>query len=62
MSRPEGMRSGTLPRLSAADVQDKWEEAMLLAWWREAAKLSQINCSEADPSGEDQTVQGFSVD
>lgn len=55
--RLEGVRSGTLPRWSAADVQDEWKAAMLLAWWQEAAQLSQLNCGKADPLGEDPTIQ-----
>lgn len=55
--RSKGMRSGTLPRLTAADVKDEWEEAMLLAWWQEAAQLSQHNRGKADPLGEDLTIQ-----
>ena len=55
--RPAGTRSGMFPRLTAADFQDEREEAMLLAWWQEAAKLSQINRSKADPLGEDLTIQ-----
>lgn len=55
--RSEGMRSGTLPRLTAADVKDEWEEAMLLAWWQEAAQLSELNRSKSDPLGEELTIQ-----
>jgi hypothetical protein len=55
--RPSGTRGG-LPMLSADDVTDEWEIALLEAWWRKAAELSELNRSEQDPLGEDPTIQG----
>ncbi|MBN8560222.1 MAG: hypothetical protein J0L70_06855 [Leptolyngbya sp. UWPOB_LEPTO1] len=57
--RQEGTRAGGLPRLTAADVQNEWEIALLLEWWREAAKLSQINRGQPQPDdlGEDLTIE-----
>ena len=55
--RPERVRSGTLPRWTTADFQDEWKRAMLIAWWREASRLSQLNCSKTSPLGEDPTIQ-----
>ncbi|MCU0567220.1 MAG: alpha/beta hydrolase [Oculatellaceae cyanobacterium Prado106] len=56
--RPAGTRAGDLPRLTAEDVTDEWEQALLLEWWREAAALSELNRKEQDPLGEDLTIQG----
>jgi hypothetical protein len=56
--RPEGTRSGNLPRLTADDIEDEWEKALLLEWWQEAAKLSELNRSQHDPAGEALTIQG----
>ncbi|BAY59490.1 hypothetical protein NIES2135_63670 (plasmid) [Leptolyngbya boryana NIES-2135] len=57
--RPEGTRAGWLPRLTAADIQDEREVTLLLEWWREAARLSQINRSHPQPDflGEDLTIE-----
>jgi hypothetical protein len=55
--RPAGTRAGNLPKLSADDITDEWEEMLLLEWWREAARLSEANRSELDPLGEDSTIQ-----
>jgi hypothetical protein len=55
--RPSGTRSGSVPKLTADDVKDEWEQALLLEWWREAAALSELNRSEKDPLGEDLTIQ-----
>jgi len=56
--RPLGTRAGSLPKLTAEDVKDEWEESLLTEWWREAARLSEANRSKHDPLGEDLTIQG----
>jgi len=56
--RPAGTRAGNLPRLTADDVQDEWDKALLMEWWQEAARLSELNRSQPDPLGEDLTIQG----
>ena len=56
--RPSGTRAGSLPKLTAEDVKDEWEESLLTEWWREAARLSEVNRSRHDPLGEDLTIQG----
>ena len=56
--RPSGTRAGSLPKLTAEDVKDEWEESLLTEWWREAARLSEANRSRHDPLGEDPTIQG----
>jgi hypothetical protein len=55
--RPAGTRAGGIPQLTADDVTEEWEQALLLDWWREAAVLSELNRSEKDPLGEDVTIQ-----
>jgi hypothetical protein len=55
--RPTGTRSGGIPRLTADDVTDEWEQTLLVAWWREAAALSALNRKEKAPLGEDLTIQ-----
>jgi hypothetical protein len=55
--RPPGRRSANVPQLSAQDVEDGWEQELLVAWWREAAALSQANRSDNDPLGEDPSIQ-----
>ncbi len=55
--RPAGTRAGTLPKLTADDVKEEWEESLLFEWWQEAAKLSEQNRSQHDPLGEDLTIQ-----
>lgn len=56
--RPSGTRAGRLPKLTAEDVKDEWEESLLTEWWREAARLSEVNRSRHDLLGEDLTIQG----
>ncbi len=55
--RPAGTRAGNLPKLTADDVQDEWEESLLFEWWQEAAKLSEQNRSQHEPLGEDLSIQ-----
>jgi PGAP1-like protein len=55
--RPSGTRAGNLPKLTAEDVKDEWEELLLIEWWREAAALSGVNRSTHNPLGEDPTIQ-----
>jgi PGAP1-like protein len=55
--RPSETRAGTLPRLTAEDVQDEWETSLLLEWWKEAARLSKANRNQRDPHGEDPSIQ-----
>ena len=55
--RPSGTRAGSLLKLTAEDVKDEWEESLLTEWWREAARLSEVNRSRHDPLGEDLTIQ-----
>lgn len=55
--RPSERRSGNIPKLSASDVEEGWEQELLITWWREAAALSQANRSEDDPLGEDPSIQ-----
>lgn len=55
--RPAGTRAGNLPRLTADDVEDELEKALLMEWWQEAAKLSELNRSQPDPTGEALTIQ-----
>ena len=40
------------------DIEEGWEEALLIAWWQEAAMLSAENRDNNDPLGEDSTIQG----
>ncbi|MEG4148315.1 PGAP1-like alpha/beta domain-containing protein [Microcoleus sp. Pol12B5] len=56
--RPSGRRSAGVPKFSAQDVEEGWEQELLIAWWREAAALSQANKSDDDPLGEDPSIQG----
>lgn len=56
--RPAGTRAGSLPRLTVDDVKAEWEKDLLMEWWQEAAKLSEFNRIQHDPSGEDLTIQG----
>ena len=55
--RPAGTRAGNLPKLSAKDIKDEWEESLLIELWREAADLSEQNRTQQDPLGEDLTIQ-----
>jgi len=56
--RPAGMRAGNLPKLTVEDVDNEWEETLLIEWWKEAARLSELNRHQPDPVGEDLTIQG----
>jgi PGAP1-like protein len=56
--RLEGTRAGNLLRLTADDIKDEWEKALLLKWWQEAAELSELNRSQHEPAGEALTIQG----
>jgi hypothetical protein len=55
--RPAGTRAGNFPKLTADNVNDDWERALLLEWWQEAARLSEQNRSQRDPCGEDSRIQ-----
>lgn len=55
--RRSGTRSGGVPQFDAEDVEEGWEQDLLLAWWREAAALSEANRGGNDPLGEDPTIQ-----
>lgn len=35
--RPSGTRSASVPRLNAEDIEEEWEQELLLKWWGEAA-------------------------
>jgi hypothetical protein len=37
--RKPGMRAGDVPPLDASDVQDEWEQKLLMEWWRQAAAV-----------------------
>jgi hypothetical protein len=47
--RPKG-KSASAPPLDASDVTDPWEEAMLAAWWREAARTDSGIARPDDPT------------
>jgi hypothetical protein len=47
--RKPGKKAGGLPPWTAADVDDPWEQELLMAWWREAAR------EPAVPGPEDKT-------
>jgi hypothetical protein len=55
--RQSGMRSANIPKLSAQDITEEWEQELLIEWWREASKLSTLNPGDADLLGEDSTIQ-----
>jgi hypothetical protein len=56
--RPQGTRSGNIPKLTSDDIKDEWEIELLTQWWREAAALSELNRNKKSPLGEDLTIQG----
>ncbi|MFH7029846.1 MAG: hypothetical protein ACHBN1_31905 [Heteroscytonema crispum UTEX LB 1556] len=55
--RPSGTRSASVPRLNAEDIEEEWEQELLLKWWGEAAVLSAANRSGEDKFGEDSRIQ-----
>ena len=56
--RRQGTRAANIPSLCAKDIQDEWEQALLMEWWRAAAMLSEANQNEEDPLGENPLIQG----
>ncbi len=56
--RPECMKSGSIPRLTAHDVKEGEEEELLLLWWKEAARLADITRTTNHTWGEDPRIQG----
>lgn len=55
--RQSGMRSVNIPRLSAQDITQEWEQQLLIEWWRESSRLSLLNCSDRDGLGESPNIQ-----
>jgi hypothetical protein len=53
--RPHGQRGGAEPTV---ETLDEWEQDMLIAWWREAARLSEANRPAKEETGEEPTLQG----
>ena len=57
--RPSGTRAASIPLLRSEDIEEGWEQELLLKWWSEAAALSAANRSEEDELGEDGSIQDF---
>jgi hypothetical protein len=47
-----------IPYYDEQDIEEGWEEELLMAWWQEAANLSSENRLDDDPVGEDPSIQG----
>jgi hypothetical protein len=57
--RPSGQRGDDEPSVGNLD---EWEQTMLVAWWREAARLSAESREREDPLAEEPTLQGPDFD
>ncbi|MFN6468221.1 MAG: hypothetical protein RMY36_000910 [Nostoc sp. SerVER01] len=55
--RPSATRAGYVPSLSSNDIEEAWDQELLLKWWSEAAALSAANRSGKDELGEDNGIQ-----
>jgi PGAP1-like protein len=53
--RPRGQRG--IVEATAQNLE-AWEQDMLVEWWREATRLSELNRPANDKTGEDPTLQG----